>query len=240
MANILFIRRNYNYWKNNELDLSDICTPHMIPVSSKIISAWDFCFKMKYLDFRKRIRDIARTTFDKIPFDDIFEYIDYDRYNALPEGTTVIPIDEDDWLYSSLLDHINTVPKEYSRILWDHKKNIHSYSPKKFNKKIYILSCAYAVRSPVGINEVLWHLHFKKNSNVFHIKKELAFRLTNPSSQTLLYDLVRYNISFLQLIGDMKRDIDLFVYPEEFSEQGEKYKDLVKEWIDSLKVKRYG
>jgi len=106
----LWIRRTKEYYNmtvknNNGIDksyyLEHIDKPLQITKWAKRtengLMTWRLFFEMPYLEFRKKMAEIAALTYEWNNFDGIFEYEDWDKLKSFKD-VWILPIDEDDWL----------------------------------------------------------------------------------------------------------------------------------------------
>lgn len=240
MRIVLQIRRTPGYYLRNEYNLTYIVqSDNELSYVVECIKIWNFCFKMQWMDFRKRLREIAFKTFSRNDFNDIIMYYDRERFSSLPKGTLVIPIDEDDWLSPNLVRELRNVEDPFETIRWDNDKKYSRYEPDNYPEFIrkHASSCNYGVKIPCDYNIIRWHSLFKKKE-AFYLPKKLSYKHSNISSLSVYYELMSRGFTFKKLMNDVIDEIGKYEYPEEYKKEGYLYEELLKELLDSRKKKR--
>jgi len=202
------------------------------------IFAWNICFKMRYMDFRQRLSDIAITSIKKNNFDDILMYFDED--NVFPIGSLVVPIDEDDWFSPYLVENIKKISEPYTAIYWDeYVKDVQGvitdYTVLRCPPGI-IDSCCYGLRSPYDISAIKYH-RFVKKSDSHYIPKMLSLKIETPSGifaqKMLKIDMTVHNFKNY-LLDSIRSDIkSTSVIPKGYEDLMVLYKDLLRELLES-------
>jgi len=239
MKIVLIIRRNKNYWLNNKIDHSCIANDYRSNFILQMIQVWNFCFKMKYIDFRIRLRDIAFPTFERNNFDDIIMYFDEDKYNSLEKGTLIVPIDEDDWFSLYLVENLRKIQEPFNSVYWDtHFREADGELNTNSNQKKCSISCAYGMKVPCSFNVIKYHAYAKKNG--YYLSKFLSFKNQNISSLSFFHFMAR-TLTIKQIIEMLKKNINntnnTNIYLEEYKQEHILYKELLKELLESLRIK---
>lgn len=237
MKIVLLIRREKNYFLNNKLSLGNIVSPPHDQIIYSFIFYWNCSFKMRYMDFRNRLKDIAFSTFKKNNFDDIIMYFDDDRIRSLEPGTLVVPIDEDDWFSSSLVEELKNISDPFEVVHWDtYIKNVKGkFYP--YGRYRRVDSCCYGVKVPCDINTIKWHMCVNIN-RAYHLSKRLSVRIiTSASIGVFLYWSSGDYITFRKdMVNNTIKDINsLDIFPGEYKQEVILYKELLKELLSSAR-----
>ena len=242
MKIVLIIRRNKEYYLDNNINLDKILRNPLWKQSvQNMIKTWNFCFNMKYIDFRIKLRNIAFRTFEKNDFDEIIPYFNMKKYNTLKKGTLVIPIDEDDWLSPNLTKTLRKIKEPFEKVYWDITYKTTKFEPEsqtlKNNNSNYTYSCAYGIKVPHPFVVLKWHYYFKKEK-AYYIPKVLACKHTNIASLSTFHDMAKQKNTLIDLINFAKYQIsNPTIYSKEFKKEGNLYKKLLQELIDSCKLR---
>jgi len=140
---VLLIRRTESYWRDGKIDLHRIIKD--TTKVEKAISKWDL--NVEYLAFRKKLREISELTITQNNFDMIIPWSDKGAVESLPDGTWLVPMDEDDWLAPDFTNVFkNTVVSQSEVVTWPTHRT-HANGSTVVNN--FVESCGYAVRLPV-------------------------------------------------------------------------------------------
>lgn len=236
MKIVLLIRRNKEYLEKDRLFIKDIVYRYHDRVSWLNI-LWNFSFKMKYIDFRKRMRSIAFPTFERNNFDEIIPYFDDDRISSLEPGTLIIPVDEDDWFSSKLTETLREVKKPYKQIYWDEcLRNV--YGKIRYNKRhpyYKIESCCYGIKAPCDISVIRHHTLVKKK-NSYYLPEILSVKHNNIASLSVFIWATHKSVHEFRnhLVKSSKAQISSTdIFSQEYKREIELYRDLLKELLAS-------
>ncbi len=248
---ILIIRRSKDYWLYNKVN-SDKLNPHVQP----IIKLWDSFFNLKIMDFRNQLREIASSTYLNNKFDQIFlhSYIDPDRTkeqnnlkNELYEESIIVPMDEDDWIDSSLAEILKDIGTDKKFFIWNYYKTIREYKFEPFKngrERGWTIPCSWSIRGYASFLKRHNHLRINEEefSDIYFIKKPLAMKVEHIASVGFLKKVVRKNWKkenkwMNVIVNKIKGDLTVKgnEYPEVFQIQFKKYKNLLKELLESKK-----
>jgi len=241
---ILIIRRDRDYWRNDHINLQ--------PKYLEIMKFWDLSFKIKIIDYRNKLRDIASSLYLKNKFDKIFLYSSRDARNIsvsdeernIYKNSILVATDEDDWLDPSLSNILRNIKTDKNIIVWNCFKTIKTgqvNSNKHKENTRFVQSCSWAA---VGYNDILNHrnnlyIKLEEYSNLYFIDKPLSVKVEHIGSVGFLRKIIK-NFSndkwidnlIIKLLEDIKIEIDL---PEEFVKTWKMYKDLLKDLLSSYK-----
>ena len=245
MKIMLVIRRSKDYWLNDKIDTGKILSlsPYLQGRADQAIVMWNICFKMQYIDFRKKLRNIAWKKVEENSFDDIHEYFDINEIKKIEHGTLVIPIDEDDWISSELTNTLRALglsPKK--GVHWEILKHCDGVF---LHKRLACAeSCGYGFIYPVSRLKLCDHQSIRDKS-IFdcYIPKVLALKKHNISSLSKLrHANARHAISlkhyFVKQINEQLSEVD--TVPMEYKKQEEEYLELIKELKESCTFDFYG
>lgn len=230
MKIVLLFRRKKELFLYNEIGWENEYY-HFVKES---ISAWNLFFRMDYISFRKRLREITEQSVSKNNFDLVFLYEDIQEIEKLEPGTLVVPLDDDDWLSSSFSKEV--APYEGTDLYWNVYRLWGGGKRKFFNNIDSIVpSCGYGTILPCKFDILNYHWLFNKEK-AHYIDKVLSVKLDNPSSMEFLWrkgklvsfeKLIKRIFSTMRLPGEM---------PEEFNLYWNRYIDICKELLESCKI----
>jgi len=228
MEKVLLIRRKKQYYENGILGWS---IHHFY---KELIQPWNFFFNLKYLDFRKKLAAIAQETFDQNKFDQIIPYEDFERVRKLSPGTLLLPIDEDDFLAPNMILELE---KEFDGrdLYWDvfRVKSKGRVSYIKGTARWLVASCGYCVQLPTRSSQITYHWCFKKE-NMKYINKLYSLKLNAISSISLIRS--NHNPTFEYHIKEIVSWLNSeYKIPEEFRVSFDKYRDLLRELLESCR-----
>ena len=105
---LFIVYRNNGYRENNKLDYC-FRTKEDTKIFSRIISHWDKNFKVSYIDFRKRLNEISRSSIPKDVevIDNLYNYTS--KIVSEKEDLLIFPADDDDLFDPKLLEKINAI-----------------------------------------------------------------------------------------------------------------------------------
>lgn len=243
MKIVLLIRRDKDYWLNNRMTYNGALTP-FFGKSIKVKSfGWNLLFRMKYLDFRKRLSYISSFSYSPNKFDDIIPYLDRDRINNLEPGTLIVPMDDDDWFSPDLVKNLRKIKDPGRGICWDQYVKYSDGNIKHQNRHIgkrinEIDSCCYGIKCPCEYDHLRFHWEMTKD-NMLYMPERLSIKIEAISCISVLIKIQMNNSIILAkycewLIRELKKDIGSSdIFPEEYSNQGRLYKELLKELLES-------
>ncbi len=202
---------------------------------------WNLCFRMKYLDFRKRLSYISSFSYSPNKFDDIIPYLNIDRINNLEPGTLIVPMDDDDWFSPDLAKNLRKIKDPKRGIHWDQYVKYEDGNIKHQNRHIgkrihEIGSCCYGIKCPCEYDHLRFHWEMTKD-HMLHIPKRLSIKIEDISCVSARLHMKSF-ITFTEyhqwIIETLKKDIgSTDIFPEEYSNQGRLYKELLKELLES-------
>lgn len=227
------IRRNKEYWLHSVINFDIFINNQHLDRFKAYIFLWDMSFRLKYIDFRKKIRDIAFTTIEDNNFDNVLLFNGDGTYK---DSDLVIPVDEDDWFSSQLLNIIRAKTISYKRIFWN------GYYKYNNDGKLYHVaepkgtgSCNYGLIAPFKFNELQDHTKFKKEGS-YYLPQKLSLKNTNPASLTSMMKWFTGSAQSCRniVMNHISHSLnDNIIYPDEFSDKHLKYIELLRELRDS-------
>lgn len=204
---------------------------------------WNLCFRMKYLDFRKRLSEIASLSYSSNSFDDIIPYLDFDHINSLDPGTLLVPMDDDDWFSPSLAEILRKEETSKTGIYWDeHVKStdgIVRYENRHDKVRPFDIvdSCCYGIKVPCHEEKIKYHWVIRK-PELLYLPKRLSMKVESIGAMSVLY-YMRGRFATVQSYRDVLKQSILkdiacsSLFPEEYKIQMGMYKDLMKELLES-------
>lgn len=175
----LLIRRTKGYF-DGQIDLKHVVRDTR--TVSDVLKTWDL--KLPYMEFRLRLRQIAEMSLNQA-FESIIPWSDSRAVAALPEGSWLLPIDEDDWLHPGFLDIVQSrpIPDRAKILTWGVlRKEADGAGPK--DHLHFVESCGYALKLPVDWKMITNHMLVSEQSakDMHHLKPVLAIRNETPAS----------------------------------------------------------
>lgn len=242
MKIICQIRRSKKYFETNTVSLPSNFTKTYAMYFNLRMVAWKLLFRMSYVEYRRRLAEIAFETIKKNNFDDIFLYYDNKRIEKLDLGTLVIPVDEDDWFSPDLVKTLRSIEDTYEIIIW------HAYHDNNLDRGKYkistthnfriVSSCCYGLKTPFLEKKLRTHTNISKEGS-YIIPNLLSFKLANPGGiSSLIYKNEVFSIESVKkrimyhISLNLNNDI---IYPEEFKYGYSQYKDLLRDLIYSAR-----
>jgi len=240
---VLYFRRSKKYYLENKVDYDHLFREGENNGSYKIrksIKMWNLCFKMKYMDFRIKFRDIAKRTIDRNNFDDIILY-NYESLDHLDPGTLIFPIDDDDWLSRHLATTIKNLEPPEVGFWWECLyKEVDGGSHRDKEHFIYKCPapCGYCLKYPTKM-DLLWN--HQNNQKKWYTQvltsSPLAVKISSMSG-TGYMAMNDYPSLYIKRVKELtNKDLEtIYDIPEEFSEEIVLYKELLREFLASVKV----
>ncbi len=228
MKKVLLIRRTKKYYENGIIGWK---IHNFYP---SMVKFWNFSFKMKYLQFRKKMTAIAQETFEQNNFDYIIPYKDVKRIKRFAKGTLLIPIDEDDFLSPNMISEIE---KEFDNrnFYWDiiRVKSKGCILQRK-GKDTYISeSCSYGVKLPIDFSQIMYHWKFNRDNGKY-IQKVYSLKIDTPGSISVLRRNPRtFEFCIKEIFLWLNYEYKI---PNQFKIYFEKYIDLLKELLESCRL----
>jgi len=231
MKKVLLIRRTKEYYEEGKLGRRE---HYFVP---NFVGPWNLFFGMKYMDFRKRCVKISEESISKSKFDLIIPYEDKAAADALPSGSLVVPMDEDDWISSSLLPEITKVFTgkhlywDIYRIWWNGQEQGRFSKMKEMN---LVRSCGYALATPVEFSMIQYHWALRAVGSQY-VPKMLSLKLDTPAS---ISHLRRKNrCQHEGIVKNIYQTLRLEkLVPEEYSSYWDQYIELCQELLSSSRL----
>jgi len=238
MEIILLIRRDKEYWLHNRMSFNGVVDQKFEREIWKWLIVWNLFFKMRYIEFRKRLAEISSLSYPQNNFDDIIMYWDEDKLNSLEPGTLIVPMDDDDWFSPNLVKNLREIKEPCKGIYWDQYVKDISGRFEHRNRMVsdhIVDSCCYSLKTPCDYDFIKNHWSFSKD-NLHYIPKRLAVKIESLACLSVLYQL-DVNVSNCKkfIKEKLKEEIrSTCAIPEEYKHQIALYKDLLKELLESL------
>jgi len=224
MRIVLVIRRTQDYYLEGKM--MDYLFEHRY--------MWNLFYKLPYLEFKKRLSEIASSTYLANKFDRIYFWDEYEEVNQ--EGNIVVPIDEDDWIHPSLANELRSFNFQDKPVVQWKVLNLRCNldTPFVIMDYIYTPSCGYAVKAPyrVGCIDRNWQMDNRKH-DIIGLDKVLSAKVDNFSSISFME-----NQDSNSLLEHMKSGylVEKVAPLQEYATQVDLYNELLKELYDSCKV----
>lgn len=155
-----------------------------------IPKAWDDHFAMPWKRVRTVLNAIAGTTRLAAKFDAIAMWWDQFLLNSVPNGTIIVPIDEDDWVHPNLPAILRAAPSDNAVVRWRTYLGLPDGNWKIDCNDHLLRSCAYAMRTPVtDWSSAKWHTaanDWVKTQKVHDLSGPLSFYVATPASLSVL------------------------------------------------------
>jgi len=203
------------------------------------MDGWRMFFKLPYVEFRKKLSLLARKTYLPNEFDAIFYWCDWDMISRYPDGTWVVPIDEDDWLSRRFVSVVKQAIGGCSHenlIRWDIRE-IDTNGGRIRCRGPYP-SCSYAGKMPFPQLLLMCHWRFWKRPIDFPylecgIPDILALKIDSISSMSFMW---AGEFSRLIRVAKERIFLDGSVIPEDFRPYVGEYNEILRELYDSCRV----
>jgi hypothetical protein len=229
----IVIRRSENYFhgKMNYVKIQNSFYQDF----RKGVIAWNLLYGMPYLEFRRKLSDIAYSSYPMRSIDGIFHWFNWDAIKDLGKDTWVFPIDEDDFLAPNTIDYLKEL--EEHEFYWWVPPCVGADGNRFRKYPGTIASCSYVVKMPIHEACVEFHKFATKMEGVerFKINKpDLSFWLKGVSSVSFLSRKGRRineifcpakEKSFIKKVKPLKIYFPLI----------DKYNELLEELYDSFK-----
>ena len=227
MKKVLLIRRKKEYFCHGEIgwEYKDFYKENLL--------GWNFIFKMDYNTFRSKLVKISQSTISNNNFDIIMFYEDREMVESFSSGTLLFPVDDDDWLSSSLLLEIEN-NFDGSNLYWNiFRSYLNGCKTYKMSKNNTVIpSCSYCVVLPYDFESISCHWKFK-NKDAKYINKFLNFKLDTVASIGILK---RKPLIFNNVIKNLYQGtLSSNNIPLEFRNCWKRYNEVCKELLDSCK-----
>lgn len=236
---VLLIRRDKEYWLHNKMSFNGVVLQKFEKAIKKRSFMWNLFFRMKYLEFRKRLAKIASLSYSQNNFDDMIMYMDRDHIDSLEPGTLIVPMDDDDWFSPDLVKILRKIKKPHEQIYWDQytKRTNGVIEQKDRCGDVKIDSCCYALKAPCNYLDLWGHWRLRRK-NMYHIPHALALKVETWSCQSVNCSRPIESITISgfkrHLVEETTKDLNSSdVFPEEYSNQVRLYKELLKELLES-------
>jgi len=245
MKIVLLIRRDKEYWLHSKMSFNNAIGKGFEKTIRDNAIVWNFCFKMRYLEFRKRLSYISSFSYSPNKFDDIIPYLDQDRINNLELGTLLVPMDDDDWFSPSLVKNLRKIKEPCEGIYWDqytkHLDGKINYENRHIGLGLphIIDSCCYGLKTPCDYEEVKMHWLPRKQHKL-HLSKRLSMKIESLACISVQHWL---DIGRAMTLANYKKfAMDLLekeigssiIFPEEYKHQAELYKELLEDLLKSI------
>ena len=156
---VLMIRRSQQYWLSGDIKMPSTVSPSSGDKVKGAIQWWDSTWRLKYLSYRHRLREIAEATHSANRFDQTVHWSNREALCRLATGSWIVPLDEDDWLHPELVPDLRKqlLTCETNVYRWGVLRR--SFQGKvSANPNSFVESCGYAVRSPVQWQWLVDHM----------------------------------------------------------------------------------
>lgn len=242
---ILLIRRDKECW------IDDKYKHFLWPYMSHIIDIWDASFKISIVDFRKKLRDIAASTYINSKFDKILLHshidhrtsgLNFDREKELYSNSIIVSIDEDDWLSTSLPSVLREIETDKEIFVWNCYTTWDGLEKISFpsGSSRIIETCNWGIK---GFEQLLTkrnQLNGEEHSKIHFIRKPLSVRVNHLAMLGMLRNRTKKhspgtedkNIFIQKLTQELSHEIN---FPEEFQYQWKQYRETLKELLSSYK-----
>jgi hypothetical protein len=230
MKKVLLIRRTKEYYDSGTLGWKE----HKF--FAEFADHWNFSFGMNYISFRKELVKISEESIFKSKFDLIIPYEDPVAVNALPLGSLLFPMDEDDWLSSSLIPEIDKIFTG-KHLYWDIYRIWTDGNQKRVSmieEDNLVETCGYAISLPIEFRVITHHWVLAK-SDAQYLPKMLSLKLDTAASMSCMAHRGQHR--FEAIVKHMYQAINLpKLFPEEYFSYWDKYVALCEELLSSSKI----
>jgi len=215
---ILLVRRDRDYYINQ------VVSPVVKSgerVFSKNLNLWNFFFKIPYVEFRRRLSEVSSLTYSQNSFDKIYFWGDYEAIEKEPDGSIIVPIDEDDWISNTLADDIRNFDfKDKQVTKWD-VINIGPKGDSSLERRNLCRSCSYAVKLPYHISFISINVLMTRNQrDIIKFNKTLSAKVDNIATRTFLgnnyFDYLleivkkRHQVKKTKLLQGYEEQVDIY------------------------------
>jgi len=203
---ILLIRRSTDYYLENKLTMPSCEGRENRPpwneyrlTTLNAIGWWNELFKIPYMAFRKRVRQIPAQLVADSQFDMVLNHFDWQAIEQFRRfrNTWVVPLDEDDWPDPQLPEILRKVSiGKFDGVFWNAYRICDCNSnfitcDQEYYKNSALLSNAYAVRADAPADVLVGHVRAQRyltnaHLNVRHLPWPLTVKVDSPSSMSLL------------------------------------------------------